>query len=63
MTTITSVVKTYELVNGAMIHNGYFIVSNNYPLKWASKWRWESVKPSKLAVNVDSVLQSFENAQ
>lgn len=63
-TKITSITKTYTLIKGDMVHDGYFITSNNYPLKYISKWAWETViKSPRYRVNLDGILSRMQNAQ
>lgn len=63
MTSIKSIIKTYTQNNAQMVHTGYFVLTNNYPMKYATKWQWESIKPSHLDVYLDRVIQSLPNAQ
>jgi len=35
--------KTYEQVNGKMVHNGYFVLLQDAPLKWASIWQYNTI--------------------
>lgn len=63
MTKITGTYKTYSSVGDDMVHTGYFITSNNYQMKYATKWQWESVKPSHMRVHLDRVLSRLPNAQ
>lgn len=64
MTELTSVTKTYDLSGEEPNHNGYFITSNNYRLKWATKWQWEHYeKLPMFKINLDRVLSSLKDAQ
>lgn len=61
MTTITSIAKTYTELGK---HNGYFITTDNYRLKWATKWTFETIKKSPLFnLTIDRWIQSLANAQ
>lgn len=63
MTRILEVVKTYEPRGEGMAHTGYFIVSNNYPLKWVEAWRWDDMASRPLLrLCPDRVLQWLTNA-
>ena len=35
--------KTYKQVNGKMVHNGYFVLLQDAPLKWASIWQYNTI--------------------
>lgn len=64
MTTIIDTVKTYDLIDGDMVHTGYFIITNNYSMKWATKWVWESsIKSNLFTLNADRFIRRLENAQ
>jgi len=41
---IKSTYKTYKQVDGNMIHDGYFVLLQDAPLKWASKWQWDTIQ-------------------
>lgn len=61
MTIINSVAKTYS---DDLQHDGYFIVTNNYRMKWASKWTWENIKAQPLMkLTIDKWIQRLEDAQ
>lgn len=36
---IKDTIKTYKQVNGEMIHDGYFYILQDAPLKWCSNWQ------------------------
>ena len=61
MTKILNITKTYS---DELVHNGYFIVTNNYRLKWASKWTYDHItsKPTYM-IDIDKWIQRLENAQ
>ena len=35
--------KTYKQVDGHMVHNGYFVLLQDAPLKWASIWQYNTI--------------------
>lgn len=65
MTKLLNAIKTYEQIDGHMVHDGYFILTNNYPLKWATKWQWQHIseKPTKFMLNIDGYVSRLKNAQ
>jgi hypothetical protein len=60
MSKIQSLTKTY---NNDLTHDGYFVVTDNYPLKWVSLYQWEllSAKPS-FKLNLDKHIQVMGDA-
>lgn len=63
-TRILSVVETHKITESdEVVHDGYFIVSNNHPLKWARRKEWDSVSPAQLATNPDRVLAGLLDAR
>jgi hypothetical protein len=64
MTKLINETKTYSLVDGHMVHTGYFIVTDNHRLKYATKWVWESAKAMPLfKLNFDHIVSRLQSAQ
>ena len=40
---IINTYKTYKHMNGKMVHNGYFVLLQDAPLKWASIWQFDTI--------------------
>ncbi len=40
---IINTYKTYKHINGKMVHNGYFVLLQDAPLKWASIWQFDTI--------------------
>jgi hypothetical protein len=63
MTTIKETIKTFELIGDDMIHTGYFIITNNHAMKYATKWVWESATAQNdFRINVDRYVSRLERA-
>lgn len=65
MTIVTSETPTYAFSNGEMVHDGYFIASNNHRLKWFTRWQWETERkrPAFYRLHLDHALSRARNAQ
>lgn len=64
MTRILNETKTYSLIDGHMVHTGYFIVSNNYRLKQVFKSAWDDVKSRPaFKLNLDHAIGHLQDAQ
>jgi hypothetical protein len=63
MTKIIETAKTYELRDGEMVHDGFFVISDNYRMKWSSVWQWRHITalPS-FNLRIDHLLHSLRDA-
>lgn len=59
---IKKAIKTYDEVEGAMIHDGYFLILKEVPLKWVSKWQYEHLLSLTPLQRVD-VAYKFNNVK
>lgn len=41
---IKDTIATYKQVNGEMVHDGYFYILQDAPLKWCSTWQHDNLK-------------------
>ena len=56
--------KTYTVVNVDMVHTGYLIVSDDYPLKQVLRGAWDELKESPLfKLNTSKYVGRLQNAQ
>ena len=63
MTKILSETKTYSDVSGVMVHTGYFIVTDNYPLKWTIRSCWDEMKNRPtFALRLDHIIASLQDS-
>ena len=65
MTRILEVVATYTPRGDGMMHDGFFVVSNNYPLKWVDARRWAhlTAHPTALTLRLDHTLAALGGAR
>lgn len=64
MVKILDEIATYTEVDGQMVHTGYFVVSDNYPLKKVLKGPWEETRQrNDFAINLDRYVSVLQNAQ
>lgn len=61
MTRITDVIKTYD---DSLTHDGYFVLSNNYPMRWVDvrRWAWLEAHPTALTLRLDHTLSGLVTA-
>jgi hypothetical protein len=63
VTKILSETKTYTPKGGDMVHTGYFIVTDNYPLKQTLKGPWEDMKQRPtFKLRLDRIIAGLQDA-
>jgi hypothetical protein len=59
---IKDAIKTYKQVDGEMVHDGYFLILKDAPLKWASTWQYDTLMAQTPFKRVDNAYR-LTNAQ